>query len=325
MPLHMKLVKGRWYSNVRPKDNWKKVVCVSLDAYEHETHKALIALGSVLTDIKNGIDPVSSRKRVGTINLKNLSERNEQIIRTHIKPFFGDYKPGDIDRELIENYIEHRWGRVDGQLQAVGSTCKKELTILQLMLRSVTKSYKLPEIKYKRLTTKILPPLTLGQIKQAEHFLMDKYKPIFWTMAYTAMDISDVVALAPEHMVDGWIHKVRGKTGNEIAVPICNTLASILKAVPRPLNSSNPLFPNTNPKAVSKDVRKAFTKAGLKGYGSKYLRRFVASDLMDLGYSMDWIAKALAHSDGSTITKKYTNVYRETLEKAFKRIGEKGQ
>jgi len=323
MPLHMKLVKGRWYSNVRPKDNWKKVVCVSLDAYEHQTHRALIALGSVLTDIKNGIDPVSARKRVGSIKLKNLSERSEQIIRTHLKPFFGEYKPSEVDRQLIENYIEHRWGRVDGQLQAIGNTCKKELTVLQMMLRSVNKSYSLPEIKYKRLARKILPPLTLDQIKLAEKYLLEKYKPIYWVMAYTAMDISDVLALAPEHIVDGWIHKTRGKTGNEIAVPVCSQLSKILKSVPRPLKHTGLLFPNIHPKAVSKDVRKAFRQAGLDGYGAKYLRRFVASGLMDLGYSMDWIAKALAHSDGSALTKKYTKVYRGTLEQAFKRIGER--
>ena len=58
----------------------------------------------------------------------------------------------------------------------------------------------------------------------------------------------------------------------------------------------------------------------MEGYGAKYLRRYVASALLDAGYSMDWIGKALAHAEGSQITKKYTKVYKKTLQEAFSGI-----
>ena len=47
--------------------------------------------------------------------------------------------------------------------------------------------------------------------------------------------------------------------------------------------------------------------------------------MLDNGYSIDWIGKALAHSEGSVQTGKYTTVYKSTLEEAFAKINEAGQ
>ena len=87
------------------------------------------------------------------------------------------------------------------------------------------------------------------------------------------------------------------------------------------LDKSALFFPDYNAKAVSTNVRDAFKKAGLEGYGAKYLRRYVASFMLDSGYSMDWVAKALAHADKSAMTKKYTGIYKETLKEAFEKLG----
>jgi site-specific recombinase XerD len=83
------------------------------------------------------------------------------------------------------------------------------------------------------------------------------------------------------------------------------------------------IFPNINPKAVTTAVITAFRAAGLKGYGAKYLRRYIGSALLDAGYSMDWIGKALAHADGSRITQRYTKVYKQTLGEAFQKVEER--
>jgi len=80
---------------------------------------------------------------------------------------------------------------------------------------------------------------------------------------------------------------------------------TVFRPLPEPGNS---LSMDLIMKATSTYIRHKFKKAGLPGYGSKYLRRIVASIMLDNGYSNDWIGKALAHSEGSKVTRKYTKV-----------------
>jgi len=319
----MKLVDGRWYSDIRDPRNWRKKIVVSLDAYEKEKYKATIELGRVLSDVQKGIYPVSAGKTISTLKLSGvITERARGILETHIYPFFGRYKPREVDRKLIEKYIEHRYGlSPDGALQAYKDTIEKELTVLQRLLQTAFgDSYLRPRVKYKKLKREIYPALTLEQIEYVSSFINNSYLPVFWVMAYTGADISDVLDFAPKHFKDGWIVKERGKTEEQIYIPVCEPLADILKTVPWPINQETKIFPGLNPKATSTYIRHKFKQAGLPGYGSKYLRRFVASIMLDNGYSNDWIGKALAHSEGSKVTRKYTKVYKETLQEAFGKI-----
>ena len=320
--MHMRLIKGRWYTNIRNPNDWRKKIEISLDACERETKKAQINLGMILSDLQNSIDPASARQRVDKLVLKGkVTEREEQILRSHIIPFFGEYKPRDVTKEAIESYFESRWDlSSDGELKGYRNTVSKELMVLQRLIRVSIKNYNLPKISYKKLKREILAPLTLDQIKLASNYVQEKYLSVYWIMAYTAMDVSDVVHLKPEHFKDGWIIKERGKTSNEITVPVCSSLSAILKDVPWPIQKDVALFADLKPKAVATAIRRAFVKAGMEGYGAKYLRRYVASALLDAGYSMDWIGKALAHAEGSHITKKYTKVYKKTLQEAFSGI-----
>jgi integrase len=323
MPMYMKLVDGRWYANIRNPKNWKKIITNSLDAYEHETRKATTNLGKLMADLERGVNPTSARKNIGKLFLEGrITERTKGILETHIYPFFGGYKPREVDRRLIEKYIEHRYGlSPQGGLQAYNNTIVKELTALQRLMQTVFgDNYKLPKVKYEKLSKDILPALTLGQIEHASKFINDSYLPVFWTMAYTGADISDVLDFAPKHFKDGWIIKERGKTEEQIYIPVCEPLAAILKTVPWPINQESKIFPGLKPKATSTYMRRAFRLAGLPGYGSKYLRRFVASIMLDNGYSNDWIGKALAHSEGSKVTRKYTKVYKDTMKEAFGKI-----
>ena len=323
MSMLMKLVSGRWYSDIRDPRNWRKKIVVSLNAYQHEVRKATVELGRVLSDIQKGIYPVSAGKTIKTLKLTGvISERARGILNAHIYPFFGGCKPREVDKGLIEKYIEHRYGlSQDGALQAYKDTIEKELAVLQRLLQvAFGDTYKCPKVKYKKLKREIYPALTLEQIEHVSTFINDSYLPVFWAMAYTGADISDVLDLSPKHFKDGWIIKERGKTEEQIYIPVCEPLADILKTVPWPIDQEAKIFPGLNPKATSTYIRNKFKKAGLPGYGAKYLRRFVASIMLDNGYSNDWIGKALAHSEGSKVTRKYTKVYKDTLQEAFGKI-----
>jgi len=329
--MRMRLSRGRWYANMRHPKKWEKIIRVSLDAYEHETRKAQINLGKVLQDLERGIDPVSARLRIRKIKIEGgIPGRTRQILKQHIYPFFGDYRPREINKELIEKYMLHRWGKDEsGGLQSVESTLDKELGALRLVLNTVDSGYKLPALNYTRIEREILEDLTVEEVYLTEKAVPEKYKIHFWVMALTGMDVSDVCYLRPQHFTkDGWINKRRGKVekqgGKRIFVPVLGALKDILKQHPWPLDKTARLFPGIKPKAVSTALFRAFNKAGLAGYGAKYLRRYVGALLTDLGYGEEFVGKVLAHSEGSRMTKKYTRIYKATAEEAFKRIDERG-
>jgi len=107
-----KIINGRWYSNIYDPENPQKKIVVSLDAYAAEKRKADIALGGLLKDIENGIRPVSPRVTISKLRLPyEPKERPKKIFQNHIHPFFGKYKPKEVDSVLIESYIEFRFGR----------------------------------------------------------------------------------------------------------------------------------------------------------------------------------------------------------------------
>lgn len=322
--MKMRLLGGQWTSNFRHKG---EKIQVGLGVYSTDKNKAPnaahIALGKVMADLERGICPGGAKKKISKIKfIEPLNERYQQILDVHIYPFFGEHKPADITKELIEQYLESRWGRnSEGDLQAIENTWAKELYVLNLLIRVVIKGYSAPKVKYVNLKKEILSPLTMEQIKLVALFIAKKYRDIYWIMVYTAMDISDAVDLRPEQIEGGMIMRPRGKTGETICVPVCPKLKEVLGGVPRPLNDSAPFFPGYNPKRISKSILRAFTKAGLPGYGAKYLRRFLPSKLLSEGYSNDWIAKILAHAEKSPMTQKYTGIYPADLLEAFSKLG----
>ena len=327
MPAFMKLINGTWFSNIRDKRDWKKIHCVSLGKDKWEAVKNL---GQVQRDLEKGMDPSAGRKQVVRLRISKPSTRATQVLRQHIYPFFGKYKPAEITKELIELYVEHRFGLAkDGSLQGVKSTLDKELNVLQTLLRSADPNYKKPKLEYRKIKRKILEPLTEDQIFTVSGHLSAEYKPIYWLMVYSGMDVSDAVYFQAKHFTrDGWINKPRGKveheTGERIFLPVLSELKEKLKTTPSPLDPEARLFPGINPKQTTTAILRAFKAAGLPGYGAKYLRRYIGAALLDEGYSEEWIGKALSHADGSKVTGRYTQVYKETMLKAFRKLEQRG-
>ena len=321
--MRMRIINGRWYSNIHDPENPKVKIVVSLDAYAPETLKAQIALGGLLKDIENGIRPLSARARISKLKVVGrITTRSAQILRTHIYPFFGKHKPKEVDHELITKYIEFRFGRTEqGELQAYPNTIKKELIVLQRLLQvPFGKSHRLPKVEYRKLKRQRLNPLTIHQIELTADHVGSRFLPVYWVMAYTGLDIGDAIALRPMDFKDNWLKTVRGKTEQKIEVPVCPELRDLIKGVPWPLDKSEKIFNGINSKEVSSNIRRAFVSAGLGGYGSKYLRRFIGSILLAQGCTKDWIAKILSHAEGSAQTDRYLGVYKTQAEEEFNKI-----
>ena len=329
MPSYMVFKNGSYYSNIRDKRNWRKIHQVPLGK---DKWKAVKELGRVQEDIENGIDPSATRRRIKDLRLRGeKTDRIVGILKTHIYPFFGDYRLKEIDKGLIEAYIESRFGlHKSGKLQGVKSTLDKELNALQSLLKTADPHYKKPSLEYIKIKRKKLEPLTEDQIAMVGDSLMAKYRPVYWLMVYTGMDVSDAVYIQAKHFTkDGWIDKPRGKVeheeGERIVLPVLPELRERLRNTPTPLDPEARLFPGINNKQTTTALLRAFKVAGLPGYGAKYLRRYIGAALLDEGYSEAWIGKALSHADGSKITGRYTQVYKETMLKAFKKLEQRGK
>lgn len=318
-----RIINGRWFSNIYDPENPKVKIVVSLDAYANEKRKAQIALGGILKDMENGIRPLSARSRISKLKIEGrVSSRAAQVLRCHLYPFFGKYKPKEVDHGLITDYIEFRFGRNrEGELQAFPNTIKKELLTLQQLLQvPFGESYRLPKVEYRKLKRQILDPLTIQQIELAAEHVGPRFIPLYWIMAYTGIDIGDAIGLRPMDFKDNWLKTVRGKTEQRIEVPVCPELRDLLKGVPWPLDKTERIFKGVNPKETSTNIRRAFVAAGLDGYGPKYLRRFIGSILLAQGNTKDWIAKMLSHAEGSAETDRYLGVYRTQAEEEFNKI-----
>lgn len=314
----------------KPRRYWSKFrwdgesIEVPLDASEFEKKKAHAKLGEIMKDLQNGIHPQSIRQRIKNLKIKiPIIQRNQEILDKHIYSFFGLHRPRDVDLDLIAKYIEYRYGlSQEGKLQAVHNTIDKELIVLQMLLRTVDKNFQVPRPDYEHIQRKgELSPLTFEQIQKTALSVPSRYIVIYWAMAYTALDISDVTALKQFEIKDGWINSKRGKTKRNIHIPICKELQVLFNTLPINLDPNALLFPNVENDKVSKEIIRAFKKARLAGYGSKYLRRFIASIMADHGYAETLIGTMLAHAPGSKLTAGYIKPYDKTLIEAFACVG----
>jgi integrase len=340
--MKMRVKNGKWYSAFRHKGKW---IGVSLNAYKHEQFKALQNLCDLHHDLKNGLQPNGMRKKIKFLNpIIPFNEFIQQLRDKHIDPFFGEYIPNDITQEIIEKYIEHKWGlNAEGNLQAMESSFKKHMAILRQLIQSVDENYKFNKkliagLKYDSLTTDLLPPLTRDQINkawdQAQKVRGGKiFKKAFWIMVWTGMEPMDIVDLKPKHFVKiqghDWLIKDRHKNHlkkhkTKTKIPVVPELKKIMSDVPVPLDKNAPYFPNVKNGSISQMISKYFGRAGLKGYGAKYLRRYLGERMLDIGTSRDWIGQALGHAFDSEVTRRYMRVRDDKMIEVFEKISNQG-
>ena len=57
------------------------------------------------------------------------------IQKNYIDPFFGEFTLNELNLELMEKYLELRWGKdKDGNLQAMERTLKGEMMVLRQLV-----------------------------------------------------------------------------------------------------------------------------------------------------------------------------------------------
>jgi integrase len=336
------LKNRKWFSHVKHKG---KTIDVSLDANEREVQKAVMNLGLLLQDLQLGKTPNGTRKKIRLLKpLKPFKTEYINIRGKYINPFFGELTPNELTPILIEKYIESRWGKdKDGNLQAMERTLKGEMMVLRQLVESVDENFNLhkrllADLKYVSLYRDLLQPLTREQIDLAWEQAKKArggadYKQAFWIMVWTGMEAKDICDLRPKHFVnikgEEWLIKSRHKTMLQkqttvIKVPVLPEFKKILSEVPVPLDKNAPYFPHLDNDSCNKAIGKWFDRAGLKGYGSKYLRRHLGELALDLGQSETWVQQALGHAFDSKVTRKYMRVREGSMMDVFEKLANHG-
>ena len=125
--------RRKWYANFKHKN---KHVGVSLGAYEEQIKLAYRNLGKLMDDLAQGRVPNGTRKKIRLLKSEKPFKGDLIGIRkNYIDPFFGEFTLNELNLELMEKYLELRWGKdKDGNLQAMERTLKGEMMVLRQLV-----------------------------------------------------------------------------------------------------------------------------------------------------------------------------------------------
>ena len=333
--------KGRFYGNSLGADKEDELAAYKNLVVLYEEVKTGKHKKGLKTKIKL-LSPVDLKK----YKPKEFDVECKGIQKNWINPFFGEYTPSDLSKELIVKYMEAKWGRnEEGKLQAMERSIKADLGVLKSLCKSADKNFDFDDLtdglRYDSQIRDFLPPLTKDLIDRAWESAQktkvrkegENFKKAFWIMVYTGIEAMDIWDLSPKHFVviDGqdWLVKERHKTKynkrkNVIKLPVIPQLKKIIDSLPIPIGKNTKYFPNFDTENCNQAIGRYFTKAGLDGYGSKYLRKYMGSLLTTLGYSEAFIGQVLAHATDSKQTKKYMKVPDGALAESFSKIAKLG-
>ena len=329
--MQMRIKKGKWYANFFHNDNF---IGLSLKAYAPEKKKAHINLGKILEKLANGetIGSINKKlkdivKKPEQVFIKKTGETDKQFVglwTNHVCRLLGEYKVSDLTPEIMSQYMEDHWGlNEDEELQVMYSSFDKERQVLQKVIQLIKPHYSvqkelLSKIKYNETFKEQLPPLTPEQLYKATLKAKGHWGNIFLIMLYTGMEARDIYDLKPKNIKDEVIKKLRHKNKyrtakTEIDMPIVSALQEVFNRVPTPVSKDQPYFKydgtwDNQKNKVSKEIKKIFASAGLKGYGAKSLRRYVGEEINSqyMQEADKAVKLALAHSKNSQVTNRYT-------------------
>ena len=145
-----------------------------MGAYEEQVKLAHLNLSDALRDCREGRVVNGTRKKIRLLKPEKPFKGDLIGIRkNYIDPFFGEFTPNELNLDLMEKYLESRWGKdKDGNLQAMERTLKGEMMVLRQLVESVDESFNfhkrlLADLKYVSLYRDLLQPLTREQIDLA--------------------------------------------------------------------------------------------------------------------------------------------------------------
>ncbi len=251
--------------------------------------------------------------------LSSIEQRNRRHrLDTQILPRFGACRLSKLRQEEIETWYAER-------LQVVAvNTANLELALLKHILNRALAWRYLKASPARVVKKRKAPPGRVRYLTDDERATLLAscdaiLRPVILTLLHTGGRRSEVLVLRwkdcdlKARAVTFW----RTKNGEARTVPMTNTLAECLRALPRPLDPEAPLFPAWTPDALSVAFGRLVKRLGLRDLRLHDLRHDFASSLTMAGASQRAVMALLGHRD-PRMTLRYQHVSPEHLREAIR-------
>ncbi len=267
--------------------------------------------------------------------------RARSILDTQILPRFGDTKLIQLDREAIERWQAERRARVSA------STANKELMRLgHLLNRAVAWRYlranpargigraKEPPGRVRYLTPEERNRLLNGAdvpVKAKDGRTWVTHRTPSPTLRLYILGALQTGARRGELLSLRWgdvdfrartVTFRRTKNGDARSVPMTETLREVLQTLPRPLNPDGSVFPQREPKVLTRAFARLVRDLQLPNLRFHDLRHDTASTLTMAGVPQRTIMAILGHRD-PRMTMRYQHLSPEHLRDAVRALDQR--
>lgn len=270
--------------------------------------RSLTRIGPTVADI---MDAYLTEKDTTTARPDRLRDAWKAL-----KPFFGSYRPDQIDRPLCRAYTMRRrqMGRKDG-------TIRKELDILRAGLRWQNKNcpanFEMPPAPEPRDRH-----LTREEYRRLVGSCVAPHVKLFVTLALQTAGRAEAILGLTWDRVDFERGLIRLSDGAErrkgrATVPMTETARTVLLAAQMAARTEFVVeYADRRVLSVKKGFRAACQKAGLQDVTPHVLRHTAAVWMAEAGRPMPEIARFLGHSDSRLTERVYAKFSPEYLRHA---------
>ncbi len=280
-----------------------------------------------------------------TVKATTFSHYNN-LINTHIKPFFGYRKTGDISVQLIELFASEKLknGNLKSTKGLSHKTVKDILSLLKSIIKYGAKNRFIPdnltEFSSPRVLKKEIEILSSVEREQLERYTIDSDNIYFgvYLCLYTGLRIGELCALQwgdidldnscinvcktitrvtlinspTNHAKTAIIIDTPKSEASVRSIPIPNNLTSLLKMrVPIDVNDGFFFLTNTEkyiePRNYYSKYKEILNECGIKQYTFHALRHTFATRCVEIGFDAKVLSEILGHADVKITLDRYVH------------------
>ena len=256
----------------------------------------------------------------------------EVNVRVHLKPYFGKSKVRDIikvDEKTGKSMVSDFLAEIDHRPK---ESVKKIRYCLQSILKRGNQDYKLPQSEFSNQGFYQDRFLTQEELHEVLDHLEDQYREVATFMAYTGLDISDVLTLewSSVDMKAKMIRTERRKMKHtaktiKLKIPMNQMVEAVLRNRSRVRNLHDKRIFQVNGDThfnrrnnLQKNWRRACNKSSVDWHiRPKDLRHFFGSYLLNSGVDPLMIASFMGHASLDMLLKRYGHFTDETRREAI--------
>ena len=248
-------------------------------------------------------------------------DRQEGIVKQHLKPFFGsDVKLAAIRRKDVRAYINSRMGKVsDGSIIKEVNTLKRMFNIaVEDEKITVNPAHKAPVPKAPEGRVRYLTPEELGNVLRA---CPEWLRPIVGMLVSTGARRGEMLRVrwTDVDIRNRQIKLKHTKNGKERPAFLNDLALEVLASMGAGHGKRGLLFPDVTPAQVTVAFIRACQDAGVEDFSLHDLRHHYSTMLRQNGVDLHTLQKLLGHSD-PRMTDRYAHLSQPFLLDAARRL-----